>query len=441
MRTIFFFIIFFSSIPLAFSQEFPELGVKVEIVADNLDIPWAIDWAPDGTIFFTERNGNLKVIKDGIVLENPILTLDVGGVEGGLLGITLDPNFSENHYVYLYYTYNEFLSTQNKLVRYIESNLTLSEDKILLDEIPGGAFHDGGRIKFGPDEKLYVTTGEIGDANLAQDLNSLAGKILRINSDGTIPQDNPFPNSPIFSYGHRNPQGLDWDDSKNLVATEHGPSGWKGVAHDEINLITPGGNYGWPEIVGSETKDGLFTPILNSGDETWAPSGAEFYYGTKFPQWTGKYLVATLRGNHLHVVDFDLKSNKVLSQEKLFLGEFGRLRDIATGPDGYLYIVTSNKDGRGSPDINDDKILRIIPLDETENFKECVEDENSIIDSYPRKCKDRERHFFEESAITDQKIPKWVKNIFIWYGNNQVSEDELLDAIKFLIQQNIIKLD
>ena len=441
MKTIVFFVIFFSSIPMAFSQEFPELGIKVETVADNLDIPWAIDWAPDGTIFFTERNGNLRVIKDGMVLDNPILTLDVGGVEGGLLGITLDPDFSENHYVYLYYTYNEFLSTQNKLVRYVESNLTLTEDKILLDKIPGGAFHDGGRIKFGPDGKLYVTTGEIGDANLAQDLNSLAGKILRINSDGTIPYDNPFPNSPIFSYGHRNPQGLDWDRSKNLIATEHGPSGWKGVAHDEINLIIPGGNYGWPEIIGSETKAGLHTPILNSGDETWAPSGAEFYYGDKFPQWIGKYFIATLRGNHLLIVDFDLKNNKVLSQEKLFIGEFGRLRDIATGPDGYLYLLTSNKDGRGSPDINDDKILRILPLDKINNFENCAKAGNPIIESQPRKCKDNDLTFFEESRTTNQKVPDWIKNIFKWYGNNQISEDELLDAIKFLIQQKIIKLD
>ena len=439
MQIIIFFLIFFSSIPLVFSQEFPEFGVEIETVADNLDIPWSIAWAPDGTIFFTERIGNLKVIKDGLVLENPILSLDVGGVEGGLLGIALDPNFSENHYVYLYYTYNDFLSIQNKLVRYVESNLTLSEDKVLLDKIPGGVFHDGGRIKFGPDGKLYVTTGEIGDATLAQDLNSLAGKILRINADGTIPQDNPFPNSPIFSYGHRNPQGLDWDNSENLVATEHGPSGWRGFAHDEINVIIPGGNYGWPEIVGSEAKDGFFTPILNSGDETWAPSGAEFYYGKEFPQWTGKYFIATLRGNHLHVVDFDLKKNKVLSQEKLFLGDFGRLRDIATGPDGYLYILTSNKDGRGSPSINDDKILRIIPLDIINNFTDCIEAGNSIIETHPRKCKDKDKTFFEESLITNQENPEWIKNIFNWYKNNQISEDEVLEAIKFLIQKDIIK--
>ena len=336
MKEILFVITIFSLIPFVFAQEYPNLGVKVETIAENLEIPWSIVWDPDGTIFFTERHGNVRIIQDGIVSEKPILSLDVGGGEGGLLGIAMDPNYPENHYIYLYYSYNDFLSTKNKVVRYVESNLTLSEDKVLIDNIPGGPFHDGGRIQFGPDGKLYITTGEAGNANLAQDKNSVAGKILRINSDGSIPKDNPFPESPIYSYGHRNPQGLDWNDSGILVATEHGPSGWRGVAHDEINVIVPGANYGWPEIIGSETMDGLVTPILNTGDDTWAPSGAEFYDGTKIPHWTGKYFVATLRGNHLHIIDLDLEKNKVLSHQKLFSGDFGRLRDVATSPDGYL---------------------------------------------------------------------------------------------------------
>ena len=437
MKEILFVIFIFSSIPFVFAQEYPDLGVKVETVAENLDIPWSIVWDPDGTIFFTERNGNVRIIQDGIVSEKPILSLDVGGFEGGLLGIALDPNYSENHYIYLFYTYNNFFSTENKVVRYVESNLTLSEDKVLIDKIPGGPNHDGGRIQFGPDGKLYITTGDAGNAGLAQDKNSVAGKILRINSDGSIPEDNPFSGSPIYSYGHRNPQGLDWDDSGNLVATEHGPR-----QHDEINVIVPGANYGWPNIIGDETMEGLVTPIMDTGDDTWAPSGAEFYDGNKIPQWTGKFFVATLRGNHLHMIDFDIEKNKVLSHQKLFVGDFGRLRDVATGPDGYLYFLTSNRDGRGSPEINDDRILRIVPLNEINSFEDCVTAGNPVMESYPRQCRTVDgQTFVEEIQISKQKIPEWVRNIFVWYAQDQVSEDELLNAIKFLVQQDIIKLD
>ena len=441
MKELLFAITILSLIPFVFAQEYPELGVKVETVAENLNIPWSIAWTPDWTIFFTERNGDLRIIQDGIVSEKPILSLEVGGEEGGLLGIALDPNYSDNHYVYLYYTSNDFLSNQNKVVRYVESNLKLTEDKILIDNIPGGPYHDGGRIKFGPDGKLYIATGDAGNGSLAQDKNSLGGKILRINSDGTIPEDNPFSNSPVYSYGHRNPQGLDWDREGNLVATEHGPSGFRGVAKDEINVIKPGANYGWPDIIGSETKKGLITPILNTGEETWAPSGAEFYDGDKFPQWTGKYFVATLRGNHLHLIDFDLKNNKILSDQKLFTGDFGRLRDVATGPDGYLYLLTSNRDGRGSPENNDDRILRIVPLNEINSFEDCVKVGNPVMESYPRQCNSNGKIFVEEVDISNKRIPEWVKNIFVWFSEDQVSEDEVLNAIKFLVQQNIIILD
>ncbi|MEJ2259321.1 MAG: PQQ-dependent sugar dehydrogenase [Nitrosopumilaceae archaeon] len=364
----------------------------------------------------------------------------MGGVEGGLLGVALDPNYNENHFIYLYYTYNDFLSTQNKVVRYVVSDLTLSEDVVLIDGIPGGPFHDGGRIEFGPDGKLYITTGDAGNAGLAQDKNSVAGKILRINSDGSIPEDNPFSNSPIYSYGHRNPQGIDWDQFGNLVATEHGPTGWRGTARDEINLIVPGGNYGWPDIIGEETKDGLISPILQTGDDTWAPSGAEFYDGDKIPQWVGKYFVAALRGNHLHMIDFDLEKNIVMSDQKLFTGEFGRLRDVKTGPDGYLYVLTSNQDGRGSPKTNDDKILRIVPLIEINNFDDCVKAGNPVTESHPRHCT-VDGQTFVENIEAKQKIPDWVRNNFVWYGQDKVSEQEILNAIKFLVQEKIIQLE
>lgn len=339
-----------------------DVKYKVEIVAENLNIPWSIDWLPDGTALFTERNGNLRMIQNGELVLEPLLSLGVGGVEGGLLGIAVDPDFKQNNFIYLYYTYNELISTSNKVVRYQLSDRTITEDKVLIDKIPGGPFHDGGRIQFGPDGKLYIATGDAGNPDLSQDVNSVAGKILRINSDGTIPEDNPWKGSPVYSIGHRNPQGIDWDKSGNLVATEHGPSGWRGSAHDEINVIIPGANYGWPDVIGDESMEGLQNPILHTGDDTWAPSGAEFYDGDKIPQWTGKYFVATLRGSHLHMIEFDLKNNQVIDHEKLFQDEFGRLRDVQTGPDGYLYILTSNQDGRGIPSINDDRIIRIVPI-------------------------------------------------------------------------------
>lgn len=378
MKEIIVGLMLFSLIPTAFAQEYPELGVKIETVAENLTIPWSIDWTPDGMILFTERNGNLRAIQDGQLLQEPLLSLGVGGVEGGMLGVAVDPNYSDNHYVYVYYTYNELLSTTNKLVRYQLEDRVLNEDKVLIEGIPGGPFHDGGRIQFGPDGKLYITTGEAGNPDLSQDLNSLGGKILRINSDGTIPEDNPWENSPIYSIGHRNPQGLDWDDSGNLVATEHGPSGWRGTAHDEVNVILSGANYGWPDVIGDETKEGLLNPILHTGDDTWAPSGAEFYYGDKIPQWYGKYFVATLRGSHLHMIDFDLQNNSVIFHEKLFQDEFGRLRDVKTGPDGFLYMLTSNQDGRGSPRTNDDRILRIVPMNNTDTIKESITEPNDF---------------------------------------------------------------
>ena len=398
-----------SLIPVAFAQEYPELGVIVDVIANNLSIPWSIDWLPDGTILFTERNGNLRIIQHGILLQEPLLSLSVGGVEGGMLGIAVDPNYSENNYIYLYYTYNELLTTTNKLVRYQYSDGVLIEDKILIDGIPGGPFHDGGRIQFGPDGKLYVTTGEAGIPDLSQNMSSLGGKILRINSDGTIPKDNPWKNSPIYSIGHRNPQGIDWDKSGNLIATEHGPSGWRGIAHDEINQIIAGNNYGWPDIIGDEEKEGLQTPILHSADDTWAPSGSEFYNSDKIPQWDGKYFVATLRGSHLHMIDFDLENNLVTSHEKLFQDEFGRLRDVQTGPDGFLYILTSNQDGRGTPKANDDKILRIVPIDYN-----GTSEYNTFVKPNPIDFREQREYVGELYAIAGVSLSLVVIGFFIY---------------------------
>ncbi|MEO9363899.1 MAG: PQQ-dependent sugar dehydrogenase [Nitrososphaera sp.] len=353
-------------------QQGIESRLKVETVASNLHIPWSIAFAPDGRIFFTERVGNVRMIEaNGTLAQQPVAKIGAVAAigEGGLLGLALDPDFEKNHYVYLYYTYSSgipfFGGSANRVSKFTEKDNTLVNEQILLDKIPAASNHDGGRIKFGPDGKLYVTTGDATNGSQSQDLGSLAGKILRINSDGTISADNPFPNSPVYSYGHRNPQGLDWDPSTGkLVETEHGPSGERGLfAHDEVNVIVPGKNYGWPNVIGKANDTRYVDPILETGDVTWAPSGASFYHGDKIPEWKNKFLVATLTGQHLEVMQLNTSAEKasVVSREAIFQDTYGRLRDVEEGPDGSVYILTSNTDGRGSPAADDDKILRISP--------------------------------------------------------------------------------
>jgi|TARA_B110000196_G_scaffold259843_1_gene230933 glucose/arabinose dehydrogenase len=347
-------ILFLAVICLFFHADAVSAEIKVETVADNLKIPWELVFAPDGRIFFTERDGNLWVIENEsleLVATFPTSRMS----EGGLLGLALDPEFEKNNFLYLYQTYFDFELHHNKVVRYTVNNNQLTDEQILIDKIPGALWHDGGRIKFGPDEKIYITTGDATNASLSQKIGSLAGKILRINADGTIPVDNPFESSAVFSYGHRNPQGIDWTENGILVSSEHGPSGEKGYAHDEINVIEPGKNYGWPVIVGDSNNPEYTNPILHSGDITWAPSGLLYYDSNKIPELKGKFLVAALRGQHVMVLDLDLENNRVNSVEKIFQDEYGRIRDLVQSPDGDVFILTSNGDN--------DKILRVTSLE------------------------------------------------------------------------------
>ena len=347
-------ILFLAVICLFFHADAASAEVKVETVVDNLKIPWELVFAPDGRIFFTERDGKLWVIEDES-LELVATFPTSNTLEGGLLGLALDPEFEKNNFLYLYQTYFGFELHHNKVVRYTVSNNQLTDEQILIDKIPGALWHDGGRIKFGPDEKIYITTGDATNANLSQKIDSLAGKILRINADGTIPVDNPFESSPVFSYGHRNPQGIDWTENGILVSSEHGPSGEKGYAHDEINVIEPGKNYGWPVIVGDSNNPEYTNPILHSGDVTWAPSGLLYYDSDKIPEWKGKFLVAALRGQHVMVLDLDLENNMINSVEKIFQDEYGRIRGLVQSPDGDVFVLTSNGDN--------DKILRVTTLE------------------------------------------------------------------------------
>jgi glucose/arabinose dehydrogenase len=320
----------------------------VQVLAQNLDVPWAIDIAEDGRLFFTERTGSVMVVdKNGSLLSDPVAYINVmQNGESGLLGLVLHPNFTENHLLYVYHTYSNNSAVLNKVLMLTENDNKIVESKVIIDNIPAAERNDGGRIKFGPDGKLYIATGDAQQPELAQDAGSLAGKILRLNSDGSIPEDNPFEGSPVYSYGHRNIQGLAWHPlSEDLYASEHGPEG-----NDEINLIKPGSNYGWPIEDCSAEK--FEKPILCFNPAV-APAGMTFAALDRLG-YQNDILLATLKAQHIRLVDLesDVESN--------ILTGFGRIRDIVEADDGSLYVATSNRDGRAVPSQNDDKILRII---------------------------------------------------------------------------------
>ncbi len=328
----------------------------VTVVATDFKIPWGIAFLPNGDLLITERPGVLRVVRNPVIREGQaeivqstktILIQDVKqGGEGGLLGIALHPDFKSNSFLYLFFTMTKADGTNtNRVERYVFDGEQLTERTTIIENIPGAAYHDGGRLAFGPDGLLYITTGDATKSKFSQDKNSLAGKILRVKDDGTLPSDNPF-GTAVYSYGHRNPQGLAWDDRGRLWATEHGRSGVSSGL-DEINLIEKGKNYGWPVIQGEEKKEGMTPPVIQSGpDVTWAPSGIAFFDGRLF--------FAGLRGETLY--EYRIADNTIVPH---MYQEFGRLRAVELGPDGYLYITTSNTDGRGTPKEGDDKVLRI----------------------------------------------------------------------------------
>jgi glucose/arabinose dehydrogenase len=330
--------------------------LRVETVLSGLEVPWSLNFAPDGRLFVTERPGRVRI---GTLGGSSELALTLDGVfaqgEAGLLGLALDPEFAQNHFVYLYYSASAPGGAVNRIVRYREVNSRLGEPVVLLDNIPAAQIHDGGRLRVGPDGLLYASAGDAAVANNAQDVASLAGKILRLNRDGTTPRDNRF-SSPVFTYGHRNPQGFDWHPtSGELWESEHGNSG-----NDEVNAIRTGLNFGWPRIEGAATMSGMEAPITFYNPSI-APSGASFYRGQRLPQFTNNFFVATLLGTHLLRLTIDASARRVIAQERLLEGTFGRLRDVVSGPDGYLYFCTNNRDGRGAPLSGDDRVLRIMP--------------------------------------------------------------------------------
>jgi len=339
----------------------------IQTIATGLAIPWGIAFLPDGTALVTERGRDeferppaipariVSIARNGAKTEVMRLpTFDDikggGGVrargESGLLGIAVSPNYASDKWIYVYYTYTRVTNdpdpgvtaTDNRIARFQIGG----QPQEILTGIPGGDYHDGGRIAFGPDGLLYATTGETYDTReIAQDLSSLGGKILRMTPEGKVPAGNPFPGSLVWSLGHRNVQGIAWDRSGNLYASELGAD-----TYDEINLIKPGGNYGWPVIEGAGTDPRYTNPIT-----TWTPTKTASPSGIAV---LGDHLyVACLAGQRLYRVGLDGKGSA-----PLLAGEYGRLRTVAAAPDGSLWILTSNRDGRGRPVPTDDRILR-----------------------------------------------------------------------------------
>ena len=311
------------------------------VVASGLEVPWSLAFLPNGAALVTERDSaRILQLQPG---EKPVEQRVVAGAkptgEGGLLGIAVSPTYSSDGFVYAYYT----TETDNRITRF---RLNTPEETVLLAGIPKASNHDGGRLAFGPDGLLYATTGDAGDKDLAQDGESLAGKILRLNPNGTIPTSNPNPLSPMYSRGHRNVQGLAWDDQGRLWASEFGQN-----TTDELNLIEPGKNYGWPDCEGPCDKDGMTNPAVTWPTSEASPSGLAFRDGNLY--------MAALKGTRLWRIP--VTTSGTGTPEALFKDTYGRLRAVATAPDGSLWFSTSNRDSRGEPKADDDHIYAVNP--------------------------------------------------------------------------------
>lgn len=341
--------------------------LRVETLVTGLDTPWDLAWGPDNLIWVTERPGTISRVnpRTGAIARVGRLDVTERG-ESGLMGLAFHPDFPQTPYVYLAHSYSSLGRIRNRLVRLRFDGTALGDPVTLLEGIPGNSNHNGSRLTVGPDRMLYMTTGDAGRAARAQDRGSVAGKVLRFQLDGRRPAGNPF-DSFVYSYGHRNPQGIVFHpQTGDLYIAEHGPE-----TNDEVNRVVLGGNYGWPAVHGFCDGDRRGEESYCRANEVvepvtvWTPtvgvSGADFYDSDLIPGWRGNLLVTSLQGGTLFRLVLSVDGGEVVQREALFRNQFGRLRDVLVGPDGGVYLATSNRDGRGNPAPSDDRILRILP--------------------------------------------------------------------------------
>lgn len=329
---------------------------SVRTVAQGLTQPWEILWGPDNHIWLTERGGRISRLEPRTGTLKPLLTVPdaVQNGEGGLLGMTLHPNFTSNGYLYIVYNYNKGNTYTEKVVRYTYKDSALSSPVTLLDNIGAAGIHNGSRLLIA-DDKLFITTGDAAAGDNAQNTANPNGKVLRINLDGSIPADNPIANNPLWSYGHRNPQGM-VRVNNTLYTSEHGAN-----IEDEVNIIEKQRNYGWPNVEGpcNTNSENTFcaannvkAPLWSSGTQgTFAISGMDYYNNDRIPKWKNSLLVASLKNTRLYQLQLSSDGATVTATQTYFTGAFGRLRDVCVSPAGRVYLCTGNG--------NNDKVIEI----------------------------------------------------------------------------------
>lgn len=351
-----------------------QVEVRAEEVVSGLEVPWGIVFLENGDMLVSERAGRIRLVQNGqlqpgasaTVRSEPLANIEVtASGEGGLLDIEAHPDFANNRFFYVYYTADAAGTPVNRVERWQLSTdgQSAERDRLIVDNIPVARFHNGGRMRFGPDDMLYIGTGDATNPDASQDVNTLAGKILRVTPEGEIPDDNPFADNPVFLTGIRNTQGFDWYDESTLWVTDHGPSGELGRrGQDKVSVATAGDNLGWPTLQGCESQEGLIAPAL-IWQEAVPPGGAAIYTGEAIEEWQGNLIIGTLGSEHLHRVVFDSEAPYRVQTHEVYFGEgtnsLGRIREVIMGPDNELYVTTSNCDGRGTCPPDGDKIVRI----------------------------------------------------------------------------------